>query len=116
MFEKNSQTYLEDWEHSEHWKSIQKDSSTCIDKVMVDKATCIEKVMVDKATCVENNMVDSAKCIEKNKDDKCQDPTVLDIHGCKYFGQLVSNELLRFKPCDRNIKMQKILDIIREQF
>lgn len=70
--------------------------------------------MVDRSTCLENNMVDSSKRIEKTKDDERHVPTVLDIHGCKYFGQLVSNELLRFKPYDRNIKMQKILDLLRE--
>lgn len=81
---------------------------------MVDRTTCLENNMVESATCTENIVVDSAKCIEKTKDDECHVPTVLDIHGCKYFGQLVSNELLRFKPYDRNIKMQKILDLLRE--
>lgn len=70
--------------------------------------------MVDRETRIEKNMEDSATCTDKIKDDECQVPTTLDIHGCKYFGQLVSNELLRFKPYDRNIKMQKILDLIKE--
>lgn len=86
----------------------------CPEKNMVHSATCTEKVMVDRAICTENTMAGSAKDIEKNKEDEDQVPTILDIHGCKYFGQLVSNELLRFKPYDRNIKMQQILDMIRK--
>lgn len=52
-------------------------------------------------------MMDSVNCIEIKEDDV---PTVLDIHGCKYFGQLVSNESLpiwqKYKDA-KNIRFDK---------
>lgn len=97
-------------EHSQHWEHLEKlEQNKKIDK---DTSRRTEKNMVDSATCVEKIMVECATCTDEKEDDIA--PTVLDIHGCKYFGQLVSNELLRFKPDERNIKMQKILDLIKK--
>lgn len=79
---------------------------------MVDNATsCREQIIVESTACIEKINKHSVSCEETKEHDA---PTVLDIHGCKYFGQLISNELLRFKPYDRNIKMQEILDLIKK--
>lgn len=46
-------------------------------------------------------------------DNKDQVPEVLDIHGCNYFGQFVSNELLRFDIDKRYVIMQKIIEMLK---
>jgi hypothetical protein len=57
---------------------------------------------------------DNATCTERNYESKdMPDPTVVDIHGCKYFGQFVSNELLRHNHNDRYAIMQKIKEVLK---
>lgn len=58
---------------------------------------------------------DSSTCKENETNSLSTGPSVIDIHGCKYFGQLVSNELLRFDTKKRYKVMQKILEIMHNE-
>lgn len=57
---------------------------------------------------------DSSTCPE-NKTNMLSTPSVIDGHGCNYFGQLVSNELVRFDTKKIYKIMQKMLEILHNE-
>lgn len=96
VFYENSQTY-DDWE-----PEVYKDSGT-IKKITKDCATSTEKLTKDNFTSTEKTL--------EGIDERI--PTTIDLHGCKYFGQFVSNELLRFSINERCKIMQNIIEILK---
>ncbi|KAL0829836.1 hypothetical protein ABMA28_003319 [Loxostege sticticalis] len=70
----------------DEWESVVNKDSGTIKKTTQDCATCTEKLTKD-------NFTNTEKMLEEVEE---RVPTIVDIHGCKYFGQFVSNELLRF--------------------
>lgn len=96
VFYQNSQTYDE-------WESVVNKDSGTIKKTTQDCATCTEKLTKD-------NFTNTEKMLEEVEE---RVPTIVDIHGCKYFGQFVSNELLRFSVDERYKIMQKIIESLK---
>lgn len=99
----NSQTY-DDWEPGQENEDILNSATEGTKKPTKDCGTYAEISTKDVSTLTENIMV-------QNKE---QYTTVMDIHGCKYFGQFVSNELLRFNISERYIIMQKIIETLKK--
>lgn len=97
VFYENSQTY-HDWE-----PEVNKGGGT-IKKTTKDCATCTEKLTKDNFTSTEKT---------REEIDEGRIPTTIDLHGCKYFGEFVSNELLRFSINERYAIMQNIIEILK---
>lgn len=98
VFYENSQTY-DDWE-----PDLNKDSEI-IKKTTKDCATCTDKLPKDTSTSTEKT---------REEVDERRIPTTIDLHGCKYFGEFVSNELLRFSINERYAIMQNIIEILKK--
>lgn len=62
----------------------------------------------------KKTMKDCAMCTDKTMTDEANDLEIVDIHGCKYFGQFVYNELLRFTIRERYEIMQKIIKTLKK--
>lgn len=97
VFYENSQTY-------DDWEPIANNVSGTIKKTTKDCATCTEKITKDNSTSTKKT---------REEIDERQIPTITDLHGCKYFGQFVSNELLRFSINERYAIMQNIIEILK---
>ncbi|XP_053616027.1 uncharacterized protein LOC128678476 [Plodia interpunctella] len=101
VFYENSQTYDDS-------EPIANNVSGTIKKTTKDCATCTEKIK-DNSTSLPST---STKKTREEIDER-QIPTIIDLHGCKYFGQFVSNELLRFSINERYAIMQNIIEILK---
>lgn len=96
VFYENSQRF-DDWE-----PEVNKNGET-IKKTTKDCGTCTEKLTKDSFTSTEKTLEEMDERI----------PSTIDLHGCKYFGQFVSNELLRYNLNERYAIMQNIVEILK---
>lgn len=55
----------------------------------------------------------SGTCTEIDDKNTNSVPSIIDLHGCKRFGEFISNELLRFDADQRYIVMQNILEVLK---
>ncbi|KAL0868600.1 hypothetical protein ABMA27_008063 [Loxostege sticticalis] len=69
-----------------------------------------ESVVNKDKKLTKDNFTNTEKMLEEVEE---RVPTIVDIHGCKYFGQFVSNELLRFSVGERYKIMQKIIESLK---
>lgn len=67
----------------------------------------------DESFKLQKEFKSSATCTEIIGENIDRVPSVIDLHGCKHFGQFVSNDLLRFDADQRYIVMQKILEVLK---
>lgn len=99
LFEQNSQA--SDFERVSEVDDTMEDGPTYTTKTK-DSTMRMTKTTKNTATCTEKQTQDVAAV------------TVADVHGCKYFGQFVANELLRFDITERYAIMQNIIELLKK--